>query len=66
LNAVFIRAPWVEEIGQGVEVISSVSSASGVTHPVAVRQKHLLATSFHPELTHDLAVHRYFIDEVCK
>ena len=66
LNAVFIRAPWVEEIGQGVEVISSVTSASGVTHPVAVRQKHLLATSFHPELTHDLAVHRYFIDEVCK
>jgi 5'-phosphate synthase pdxT subunit len=47
-------------------VISSVTSASGVTHPVAVRQKHLLATSFHPELTHELAVHRYFIDEVCK
>lgn len=66
LNAVFIRAPWVEEIGDGVEVISSVTSASGVTRPVAVRQKHLLATSFHPELTHTLAVHRYFIDEVCR
>jgi 5'-phosphate synthase pdxT subunit len=66
LNAVFIRAPWVEEVGVDVEVISSVISNDGATHPVAVRQAHLLATSFHPELTHDLAVHRYFIDEVCK
>jgi len=66
LNAVFIRAPWVEEIGQGVEVLSTVTSASGLVHPVAVRQNHLLATSFHPELTHDRAVHRYFIEEVCK
>jgi 5'-phosphate synthase pdxT subunit len=35
-------------------------------HPVAVRQKHLMATSFHPELTRELAVHHYFFDEVCK
>ena len=66
LHAVFIRAPWVEEVGAGVEVISSVVTEDGSIHPVAVRQKHLLATSFHPELTGDLVVHRYFIDEVCK
>ena len=66
LRAVFIRAPWVEELGSEVEVISSVKTPTGEMHPVAVRQEHLMATSFHPELTHDLAVHRYFFDEVCK
>jgi 5'-phosphate synthase pdxT subunit len=66
LHAVFIRAPWVEEIGSQVHVISEVTTSDGRSHPVAVRQSHLLATSFHPELTHDLVVHRYFIDEVCK
>jgi 5'-phosphate synthase pdxT subunit len=66
LRAVFIRAPWVEELGSEVEVISSVKTPTGEMHPVAVRQKHLMATSFHPELTHDLAVHRYFFEEVCK
>ena len=66
LHAVFIRAPWVEEIGSKVDVISSVVVPSGEKHPVAVRQNHLMATSFHPELTHDLAVHRYFFEEVCK
>ena len=66
LSAVFIRAPWVEQLGGSVEVISTVITPSGEKHPVAVRENHLLATSFHPELTHDLAVHRYFFDEVCK
>jgi 5'-phosphate synthase pdxT subunit len=66
LHAVFIRAPWVEEIGSKVDVISSVVVPSGEKRPVAVRQNHLMATSFHPELTHDLAVHRYFFEEVCK
>jgi 5'-phosphate synthase pdxT subunit len=66
LHAVFIRAPWVEELGSDVEIISTVTAPSGEEHAVAVRQKHLMATSFHPELTHDLAVHRYFFDEVCK
>ena len=61
LHAVFIRAPWVEEVGTGVEVLSTAAD-----HPVAVRQGALLATSFHPELTEDLAVHRYFFDEICK
>ena len=66
LHAVFIRAPWVEDVGSSVEVISTVTTSDGKSHPVAVRQSHLLATSFHPELTQDQAVHRYFIDEVCK
>jgi 5'-phosphate synthase pdxT subunit len=61
LSAVFIRAPWVEEVGEGVEVLSTAAG-----HPVAVRQGSLLATSFHPELTSDLAVHRYFFEEICR
>ena len=60
-HAVFIRAPWVEEVGSGVEVL-----ATAAEHPVAVRQGKLLATSFHPELTNNLFVHRYFFDEICK
>ena len=61
INGVFIRAPWVEEVGPKVEVLASVHD-----HPVAVRQGNLFATSFHPELTADLAVHRYFIENICK
>ena len=57
--AVFIRAPWVERAGAGVEVLASVDG-----HPVAVRQGTLLATSFHPELTGDLQVHALFVDLV--
>ena len=56
LHAVFIRAPWVERAGGGVEVLAEVGG-----HPVAVRQGHLLATSFHPELTGDRRVHEYFV-----
>lgn len=61
LNGVFIRAPWVEEVGPDVEVL-----ATSHGHPVAVRQGNILATSFHPELTNDHAVHRYFVEEICK
>lgn len=61
MRAVFIRAPWVERVGAGVEVLSSIDS-----HPVAVRSTSILATSFHPELTTDHRVHRYFIEEVAK
>jgi 5'-phosphate synthase pdxT subunit len=64
LHAVFIRAPWVEEAGSSIEILSTIKSADG-THAVAVRQGRLLATSFHPELTGDLRVHRYFFDQVC-
>ena len=65
LRAVFIRAPWVEEIGQEVEVLASLNF-HGKIHPVAVRQGTLLATSFHPELTDDHRLHRYFLEEVCR
>lgn len=61
LRAIFIRAPWVESVGTEVSVLASVDG-----HPVAIRQGHLLATSFHPELTGDNRVHRYFVDDVCK
>ena len=66
MRAVFIRAPWVEEVGAGVQVLASVSSSPGVTHAVAVRQGVLLATSFHPELTGDNRIHRYFVEELCR
>jgi 5'-phosphate synthase pdxT subunit len=61
LKAVFIRAPWVEKIGQGVEVLATVKS-----HPVAVRSETLFATSFHPELTGDHRIHQYFVDQVAR
>lgn len=65
LRAIFIRAPWVEAIGPGVEVLASVE-INGELHPVAVRQGNLLATSFHPEITGDNRIHRYFIESICK
>jgi 5'-phosphate synthase pdxT subunit len=61
IHAVFIRAPWVEKISDSVEVLASVDA-----HPVAVRSKTALATSFHPELTGDHRVHRYFIEQVAR
>ena len=61
LNGVFIRAPWVEEVGKEVEVLATAHE-----HPVAVRQGKILATSFHPELTNNHAVHRYFVEEICR
>jgi pyridoxal 5'-phosphate synthase pdxT subunit len=61
-HAVFIRAPWVERVGEGVRVLGRVSSGPATGRIVAVRQQHLLATAFHPELTGDLRVHRYFVD----
>ena len=61
VRAVFIRAPWVEKVGEGVEVLAMLDN-----HPVAVRSKTLLATSFHPEITGDHRIHRYFIEEVAR
>jgi 5'-phosphate synthase pdxT subunit len=57
VRAVFIRAPWIVRTGPGVEILASVDG-----HPVMVRQGHLLATSFHPELTGDLRVHTLLLD----
>jgi 5'-phosphate synthase pdxT subunit len=65
IRGVFIRAPWVESHGSQVEILASVK-ISGVLHPVAVRQGSVLATAFHPELTGDNRVHRYFLEDVCK
>jgi pyridoxal 5'-phosphate synthase pdxT subunit len=68
MRAVFIRAPWVESIGHGVDVIATVAREEAVPgggiRIVAVRQGPLLATAFHPELTGDLRVHQYFVDLV--
>lgn len=61
VRAVFIRAPWVEKIGAGVEVLAEVKG-----HPVAVREGSIFATSFHPELTGDNRIHKYFVDNVCQ
>ncbi len=52
LHAVFIRAPWVAEHGQGVEVLARVDG-----HPVAVRQENMLAVAFHPELSGEARLH---------
>jgi len=56
LRAVFIRAPVVERVGDGVAVLASFKD-----RPVLVRQGRWLACTFHPELTPDLRVHRYFL-----
>lgn len=60
VHAVFIRAPWVERAGEGVEVLARVVGGPADGRIVAVRQGSLLATSFHPELTGDLRVHALF------
>lgn len=60
---VFIRSPWVEEVGAAVEVLGTVP-ARETTRIVAVRQGPLLATSFHPELTGDHRVHRLFLSMI--
>jgi len=59
-HAVFIRAPSIEEIDGGVEVLARLDNGT----VVAVRQGKLIATAFHPELTTDLRFHRYFLDIV--
>ena len=59
LHAVFIRAPWVADAGEDVDVLAEVDG-----HPVAVRQGNVLAVSFHPELTGDSSLHRRFLATV--
>ena len=63
-HAVFIRAPWVESVGDGVEVLGRVESGQAAGRIVAVRQGHVMATSFHPELTGDERIHEYFVNDV--
>lgn len=70
ITAVFIRAPWVERVGEGVEVLATVpatasAGAAGAAGAiVAVRQDRALATSFHPEVTGDNRVHELFVEMV--
>lgn len=59
VHAVFIRAPWVERVGDGVEVLARAAG-----HPVAVRQGRVIATAFHPEVTGDRRVHQLFVDSL--
>jgi len=66
--AVFIRAPYVERAGEGVEVLASVATPSGgegqQRHPVLCRQGPVVVAAFHPELSGDLRVHELFLREV--
>jgi pyridoxal 5'-phosphate synthase pdxT subunit len=59
LRAVFIRAPWVDEYGEDVEVLAEIEG-----HPVAVRQGNILAVAFHPELTDDERIHAWLVEQV--
>jgi pyridoxal 5'-phosphate synthase pdxT subunit len=59
MRAVFIRAPWVEEAGEGVEVLAEVDG-----HAVAVREGNVLAVAFHPELTGDGRLHEWLVDRI--
>jgi 5'-phosphate synthase pdxT subunit len=59
LRAVFIRAPWVDEYGEDVEVLAEIEG-----HPVAVRQGNMLAVAFHPELTDDERIHAWLVERV--
>jgi pyridoxal 5'-phosphate synthase pdxT subunit len=59
VRGVFIRAPWVERVGEGVQVLARAAG-----HAVAVRQGRVLATAFHPEVTGDRRIHRLFVDIV--
>jgi pyridoxal 5'-phosphate synthase pdxT subunit len=56
LRAIFIRAPWVERTGEGVEVLAAWEG-----HPVAIREGRVLASAFHPELTDDPRFHAIFM-----
>jgi len=59
-RAVFIRAPIIEDVGPGVEVLAGLAGGT----PVAAREGRLLATAFHPELTHDTRFHQFFLERM--
>lgn len=64
VHAVFIRAPWVEDVGSTVEVLATIPEGPAAGRIVAVRQGSIMATSFHPEVGDDDRVHRSFVDLV--
>src|SRR5665647_2418653 len=59
VRAVFIRAPWIEEAGEGVEVLAEIDG-----HPVLAREGRILVAAFHPELTDDTRIHELFLNQV--
>lgn len=61
VKAVFIRAPYIKEVGEGVEVLASVEDKI-----VLARQNNILAAAFHPELTDDNRIHQLFIEQIAK
>lgn len=63
-HAVFIRAPWVEEAGPGVQVLATVGAGLAAGRIVAVRERDVVATSFHPEIAGDVRLHRKFVQIV--
>ena len=66
VHAVFIRAPWVESVGDGVTVLATVEAGPSAGRIVAVRQGPLMATSFHPEVGGGSRIHRLFVDLVAQ
>lgn len=64
MTAVFIRAPWVEEVGPAVEILATVSTGPKAGRIAAVRQGALMATAFHPEISSDHRVHQTFMSMV--
>jgi 5'-phosphate synthase pdxT subunit len=58
VRAVFIRAPWVEETGEGVEVLAEIDG-----HPVAVREGNIVAVAFHPEIAGESRIHSWVVPE---
>ena len=66
VHAMFIRAPWVEKVGHDVQVVATVATGEAMGRIVAVRQAHLLATSFHPEITGDHRFHQLFVEQVAQ
>jgi pyridoxal 5'-phosphate synthase pdxT subunit len=60
VRAVFIRAPWIAEHGESVEILADVDG-----HPVAARQDNMLVISFHPEIAGESRVHEHFVRDVC-
>jgi len=63
-KAIFIRAPWVEEMSESVQVLARVETGPAAGRVVAIRAGNLLATSFHPEVTGDHRIHEYFTQMV--
>jgi 5'-phosphate synthase pdxT subunit len=59
MRAVFIRAPWIDDVGEGVEVLAEIDG-----HPVAVREGNVLAVAFHPELTGDGRLHEWLVGRI--